>query len=108
MSPKVTLLAAAFALVAASALEAQQPVDSTKALYTKTCAMCHGANGTPTAMARASRNFADSTAMASVADSALRETVADGKGRAMPAYKARLTPAQIDALIGYIRTLSHH
>jgi len=43
-------------------------------------------------------------AMASVPDSVLNNAIANGKGRIMAAYKSRLTPEQISALVQYIRT----
>jgi mono/diheme cytochrome c family protein len=111
MSTKLMILSTVVALVSASALQAQQPADGA-ALYAKTCASCHGPKGTPApAMARSMAgipDFANAQAMASVADSVMRHVVAEGKGRTMPAYKTRLTPEQINALVSYIRTLSRH
>ena len=117
MTTKVMIISTIVALVSVSALQAQQPPSAppaqqpadSAALYAKSCAACHGARGTPgAAMARSTMDFASAEAMATVTDSALRHAVADGKGRAMPAYQARLTAEQIDALVGYIRTFSKH
>lgn len=110
MSTKVMILSTILALGSVSLLKAQEPVDGA-ALYAKTCASCHGPKGTPNpAMARSMglSDFANAEARASVADTAMRRAVSDGQGRAMPAYKARLTPEQIDSLVSYIRTLSSH
>jgi cytochrome c oxidase cbb3-type subunit III len=107
MITKVLILASMIALGSVSALRAQQPADSA-ALYAKMCASCHGPKGTPSpAMAHSMGipDLASAQAMASVADSVLRSAIADGKGHSMPAYKARLTAAQIGALVSYIRTL---
>ena len=112
MSTKLMILVATVALASAGALQAQQPADSASAaVYAKMCASCHGPKGTPApAMARsmALSDFASAQTMAAVTDSALRAAVADGKGRAMPAYKTRLTAEQIDGLVRYIRTLGGH
>jgi mono/diheme cytochrome c family protein len=120
MTTKVMIVSTLVALVSASALQAQQPPSAppaqpaappadSAALYAKSCAACHGARGTPSAaMARSTIDFASAEAMAAVTDSALRLAITDGKGRAMPAYKARLTAEQITALVGYIRTFSKH
>jgi mono/diheme cytochrome c family protein len=37
-------------------------------------------------------------------DAELVKWITDGKGK-MPAYKGKLTPAEIDALVAFIRTL---
>jgi cytochrome c oxidase cbb3-type subunit 3 len=110
MTTKVLLLTAVLGLAAAVSLSAQQPVDAA-ALYGKTCASCHGAAGTPSAAMKTSMgvpDFAVAGTLAAVPDSVLRATVMNGKGRMMPSYKSRLTPEQIAALVGYIRTLSRH
>ena len=107
---KVLLLAVALGLSAAATLSAQQPVDAA-ALYAKTCASCHGAQGTPSAaMAHAMAGIPDfkAASMASVADTTLRNAIVNGKGRMMASYKTRLTAEQVAALVGYIRTLSKH
>lgn len=110
MATKVLVLTVGLGLVAAVKLSAQQPSDAA-ALYTKTCASCHGAQGTPSpAMAHAMAGIPDfkAASMASVADSVLTNAIANGKGRMMASYKTRLTPAQVSALVSYIRTLSKH
>lgn len=110
MHTKLLILSTILALGSASALHAQQPADSA-ALYAKMCASCHGPKGTPApAMAHSMglSDFASTQAMAAVTDSAMRVAVSDGKGRGMPAYKSRLTPEQITALVKYIRTFSGH
>jgi len=109
MTTKVMLLAGLIAVASAGALRAQQPAD-TPSLFAKTCASCHGAKGTPAAaMAHAMPGLPDFAAasMASVPDSVLKDAIANGKGRIMQSYKARLTTEQIAALVAYIRTFKH-
>jgi len=118
MTTKLMILSTIFALASAGALQAQQPqptapaapaADSSAALYARTCAGCHGTKGTPgAAMAHSTIDFASAQVMAAVTDSALRQAVTDGKGRMMPAYKARYSAEQITGLVGYIRSLSKH
>ena len=102
------ILAGLFALAHAGALRAQQPAD-TPSLYAKTCASCHGAKGSPSPTMAHSMGIPDfaSGVLASVPDSVLKNTIANGKGRMMPSYKTRLTTEQIAALVGYIRTFAH-
>lgn len=105
MTTKVMILAGLFALGSAGALRAQQPVDA-PSLFAKTCASCHGAKGSPSPTMAHSMGIPDfaAGALASIPDSALKNTIANGKGRMMPSYKSRLTAEQITALVTYIRT----
>ncbi len=108
MIRKVMVLAGVLAVVSAAGLKAQQPVDAAS-LYARTCASCHGPKGTPAASMAQSMHVPDfATAIASVPDSTLRNTVVNGKGRMMPSYKTRLTTEQVAALVTYIRTFSRH
>jgi len=109
MIGKVLVVAAVAGLLGAGAAVAQQPDGA--ALYARTCASCHGPQGTPTpAMAKAMTGIPDfgARATSAVPDSVLRDAIMNGKGRMMAAYKARLTPDQVTALIAYIRTLAKH
>ena len=74
--------------------------------YRTKCAMCHGADGlatTPTAKNFKVVSFKDPT-MVKATDAQLIASTADGKGK-MPAYKGKLTDAQIKDVITFIRTL---
>jgi len=105
MTTKILMAAAALALVGAGRLAAQQPAG--EANYTKMCASCHGAHGTPSAgMAHMGVPDFAAAAMASVADSVLRDAIVNGKGHMMPSYKTRLTPAQVEEVVAYIKTFS--
>jgi len=109
MTTKVILFAGLMAVASAGTLSAQQPADA-PSLFSKTCASCHGAKGTPAAaMTHAMPGLPDFAAasMASVPDSVLKDVIANGKGRIMQAYKARFSADQIAALVAYIRTFKH-
>ena len=70
------------------------------------CAMCHGADGlatTPTAKNFKVVSFKDPSQV-KLTDAELSAATTNGKGK-MPAYKDKLTDAQIKDVIGYIRTL---
>jgi mono/diheme cytochrome c family protein len=110
MTGKILVLSAVLALAAAGSLAAQQAPDGA-GTYAKTCASCHGPAGAPSAaMVHAMAGLPDFTAasMASVPDSTLRNVIMNGKGRMMAAYKGRLTPEQVTAVLAYIRTLAKH
>jgi mono/diheme cytochrome c family protein len=74
--------------------------------YKAKCAMCHGADGlaaTPMAKNLKVLSFKDS-AMVKASDAQFIANTTNGKGK-MPAYKGKLTDAQIKDVISYIRTL---
>lgn len=77
-----------------------------EATYKAKCAMCHGATGagdTPAgkAMKVPSLGAAD---VVKKTDAELIAATANGKGK-MPAYKGKLTDAQIKDAVAYIRVL---
>ncbi|MGA2218545.1 MAG: cytochrome c [Terracidiphilus sp.] len=74
--------------------------------YKAKCAMCHGADGlatTPTAKNFKVLSFKDPSQV-KLTDAQLIASTTNGKGK-MPAYKDKLTGAQIKDVIGYIRSL---
>ena len=76
------------------------------AIYKSKCAMCHGPDGagqTPMGKNMKLRDLR-SAEVQKQTDAELVKWIADGKGK-MPAYKGKLTPAEIDALVAFIRTL---
>jgi len=75
-------------------------------LYKAKCAMCHGADGlaaTPMGKTMKILSFKDPS-MVKATDAQFIASTTNGKGK-MPAYKGKLTDAQIKDLISYIRTL---
>ena len=98
--------AAAVILLAASIAGpafAQAPGADT---YKAKCAMCHGADGlaaTPMGKSMKILSFKD-PAMINASDARSIASTTNGKGK-MPAYKGKLTDAQIKDVIAYIRTL---
>ena len=76
--------------------------DDAAATYKAKCAMCHGANGEgKAAMGTKDLGSADIQKMS---DADLNGAITNGKGK-MPAYKGKLTDAQISELVTYIRSL---
>jgi cytochrome c6 len=76
------------------------------ALYKAKCASCHGPDGggmTPMGKSLKLRDLR-SPDVQKQTDTELFKLTADGKGK-MPAYKAKLTEAEITALVAYMRTL---
>ena len=88
------ILALAFPQIAA----AQSGAD----LFKTKCAMCHGADGSgKAAMGTKPLNSPDIQKMS---DADLPAAITNGKGK-MPAYKGKLTDAQITDLVKFVRTL---
>ena len=114
MKRMAILVVAGLALsLGASVLQAQAAAAPDGAqLYARNCASCHGANGVPNpAMVTrlgAIPDFTSAQVMGALADSTLIGAVTNGKGRTMPAYRTRMTPEQVRAVVTYVKTLSHH
>lgn len=74
--------------------------------YKAKCAMCHGTDGlanTPTAKNFKVLSFKDPE-MIKATDAQFIASTTDGKGK-MPAYKGKLTDAQIKDVAGFVKTL---
>src|SRR5436309_487413 len=76
------------------------------ALYKAKCAACHGADGSGQTPMGKSMKLRDlrSPEVQKQTDKELFMLVSDGKGK-MPAFKAKLTQADIDAVVSYIHSL---
>jgi cytochrome c6 len=75
------------------------------AIYKAKCASCHGADGTgQTAVGKAMKlRDLGSADVQKQSDADLYKITSDGKGK-MPPYKAKLTDAEIKAVVTYMRT----
>ena len=76
------------------------------ALYKAKCASCHGPDGggmTPMGKAMKLRDLR-SPEVKKLTDVELMKVTAEGKGK-MPAYKGKLSDAEISAVVAYMRTL---
>ena len=98
----VIVLTAAMLLIVPAAFAAADGA----ALYKAKCASCHGADGSgQTAMGKAMKlRDLRSPEVQKQSDAELTKITADGKGK-MPAYKGKLTDAEISALVAHMRTL---
>jgi mono/diheme cytochrome c family protein len=98
---KVLVTLALLSLVIALALPPVAAADAAADFKAK-CAMCHGADGA----GKASMGTKDmgSADVQKMSDADLTAEITNGKGK-MPAYKGKLTDAQISDLVKYVRTL---
>jgi mono/diheme cytochrome c family protein len=78
---------------------------ATKDLYKSKCQVCHGPDGTGTAVGKklGAKDF-HSPEVAAQSDAELVEVTSKGKGK-MPSFAGKLTDDQIKDLVVYIRTL---
>lgn len=89
------------------AAQAQKPPE-VQPIFMSKCAPCHGKAGTPPEpyAKLGVRKLSDPEWQKSKSDSELQEVIAKGsKGTAMRAFK-ELKPAEIDALVKFVRTLN--
>ncbi|MFN7997580.1 MAG: PQQ-binding-like beta-propeller repeat protein [Bryobacteraceae bacterium] len=81
----------------------QPATRSGQELFTLRCAVCHGSTGE----GASGPGLTNPLWQASVADQELANTVRNGvRGTAMPAFGARLRPAEVQAVVKHLRTLS--
>jgi cytochrome c6 len=94
------------ALVLASAATAQAQDDA--ALFKSKCAVCHAPDGSGSGAMGKQLGVTDlrSDAVQKQTDAQLNDSITNGKGAKMPAYKGKITDDQIKGLVGYIRELA--
>ena len=92
-------------LLACGLISAPAVAQDVAATYKATCAACHGSDGTGSAAGQKMgiRAFASPEVKAE-SDAQLAEVITNGKGK-MPAWGKKLSEAQINALVAYVRKL---
>ena len=80
--------------------------DSGADLYKSKCQMCHGADGTPSPAMAKSMGIKDlkSPEVQKQSDAELKTIVSKGKEK-MTCFAGKLTDAQIDEVVKYVRSL---
>ena len=83
----------------------QDQVDA-RGLFAESCATCHGLNGrarTFHGRILFARNLTDAQWQTTATDAEIANAIRTGP-KAMPAFAKKLSPAEIDALVSYVRT----
>jgi cytochrome c oxidase cbb3-type subunit 3 len=77
------------------------------AIYAEKCAKCHGADGKGVEKYKKQgiEDFTDAKFQKGYTDVKIAAAINNGKGDFMPAWKGKLKPAEVTALVKYIRTL---
>ncbi len=103
LSQRIALFCLITALALPSLASAQAKGQDT---FKAKCAMCHGADGSGSTPMGKSMELKDlgGPAIQSMSDADLTAAVTNGKGK-MPAYKGKLTDAQISDVVSYVRSL---
>jgi mono/diheme cytochrome c family protein len=99
---RIALLLAAALLVSITAIRA---AEDGKALFESKCAVCHGTNGVPKSIAKASPTLSDPKWQKSTTVAAIEKQITEGKAPTMKPFKDKLTPEQIKAVAEYVLTL---
>ncbi|MDP9193119.1 MAG: cytochrome c [Acidobacteriota bacterium] len=101
----ITFLALSMLIVAPAALAGGGGSDG-PAIYKAKCAMCHGPDGAGQTTMGKNLKLRDlrTKEVQAQTDAELTKWVADGKGK-MPAYKGKLSAADINALVAFMRSI---
>lgn len=75
------------------------------ALFNSKCAVCHGKDGRglPNWRAKGQPDFSDAKWHSARTDAQIAQSISDGKGKFMPAWKGKLSPEEISGLVKNIR-----
>jgi mono/diheme cytochrome c family protein len=104
------MLMTCFALLLLAPASARAQAADGKAIYDKTCASCHGADGKGNAKKEemfkleAGKTNLGRDEVASQTRDEKRKLTAEGKGK-MPGYEKKMSPAELDAVADYVMQL---
>lgn len=99
----LALLALASLLAAASAR-----AEDVAQVFARSCSPCHGKDGHPSPVfeKQGVKNFTDPAWQKGISDAQIEKTIHEGKkGTMMASFDKQLSPAQIRAMVAYLRKL---
>jgi mono/diheme cytochrome c family protein len=83
------------------------PVQGAATSYAKYCVTCHGRDGrskTSKGRRNHARNLTETDWQGAVSDERVFNSIANGRGK-MPAFSKKMSDAEIDAMVSYVRAL---
>lgn len=81
-----------------------------RATFESKCATCHGKDGrakTLKAKFNKARDLTDAAWQAETSDERIYNSIANGRGKKMPAFAKKLSRAEMDALVVHVRSLKN-
>jgi len=84
------------------------PARDAAATFDSQCATCHGKDGrakTMKAKFNKARNLTDAAWQAEVSDERIYNSIANGRGKKMPAFAKKLSRVELEGLVGHVRGL---
>ncbi|HMV86000.1 MAG TPA: c-type cytochrome [Blastocatellia bacterium] len=92
--------------VGSSFATAPATMQNAAAIYTEKCAKCHGADGKGAEKFKKQgvKDFTDAKWQKANTDAKITADINNGKGDFMPAWKGKLKPAEVTALVKHIRS----
>jgi mono/diheme cytochrome c family protein len=84
-------------------------VQTGPALYAQKCSGCHGkgGQGMPMWKDKGQPDFTSGSFQQSRTDQQLTDSISNGKGKFMPAFKSKLSGDQIASLVAQVRSFGH-
>jgi cbb3-type cytochrome c oxidase subunit III len=79
-----------------------------RAIFDSRCATCHGKDGrakTFKAKFNKARDLTDAAWQAEASDERIYNSISNGRGKKMPAFAKKLSRAEVEGLVGYVRSL---
>lgn len=103
----VTLTAALIALSVGSLATTPVVFQDGAKIYAEKCAKCHKADGTGEAkyQKQGIEDMSNATWQKNHTDAKIAAAINNGKGEFMPAWKGKLKPAEVTAVVKHIRSL---
>ncbi len=98
----------ALAIGGSANLNATSTVADGNALYAAKCTTCHGKDGRgiPNWRSKGQPDFTDAKWQKSRTDPQIAEATKNGKGKFMPAFKAKMSDEEITAVVARIRSFA--
>lgn len=84
------------------------PAREARAIFEGKCATCHGKDGrakTLKAKFNKARDLTDAAWQAEVSDERIYNSIANGRGKKMPAFAKKLSGAELEGLVAHVRGL---